>query len=331
MLTYNDRAIIYNEHIIDESVKLPPFTMRLRYIQGHTPVEDSWRGSLTCVDADKNIWDYNRNDTSWADGYSYIPDVRYVAEVLGANTTGVRHMYGLFSGASNLEKVAIFDTSTVTETGHMFDGCKKLKYCPAFNLTNVRDSNYMFAQCDNLERVDVYNISAIKPESELKVALYMFWRCPKLKSVAYLDFSKATDVRALFEYDTELETIGHYDFSSVIEGDYAFYQCHKLRTFNDISCPNAERLSYMYYQNYAMTTLPKVLSISNTAFNGTATLIEGIYKECVNVSNGILDQYNIFKDYNFAYSGLHNQTFTDTGINTTTGAAELAQIPDDWK
>jgi hypothetical protein len=27
----------------------------------------------------------------------------------------------------------------------------------------------------------------------------------------------------------------------------------------------------------------------------------------------------------------HNETFTRCGTNTTTGAAELAQIPSDWK
>ena len=51
------------------------------------------------------------------------------------------------------------------------------------------------------------------------------------------------------------------------------------------------------------------------------------FNDCYSVESGILDMYNSLKDR----VTQHTETFYNCGINTVTGAAELAQIPDDWK
>jgi hypothetical protein len=55
-----------------------------------------------------------------------------------------------------------------------------------------------------------------------------------------------------------------------------------------------------------------------------------MFKGCVNIAGGILDVYDVLK-VNCASYGLHVQAFTGCGINSTTGRAELMQIPNDWK
>ena len=52
--------------------------------------------------------------------------------------------------------------------------------------------------------------------------------------------------------------------------------------------------------------------------------------DCNNVESGALALYNQLSTQTTPPSN-HSQTFYDCGSNTTTGAAELAQVPSDWK
>ena len=54
-----------------------------------------------------------------------------------------------------------------------------------------------------------------------------------------------------------------------------------------------------------------------------------MFAECGNVESGILDCYSSLSQPTPVVS--HYQCFMNCGINTLTGAAELAQIPSDWK
>lgn len=60
-----------------------------------------------------------------------------------------------------------------------------------------------------------------------------------------------------------------------------------------------------------------------------ATIVIQMFMNCYNVEGGILDFYDRFRS--IADQGSHWACFRDCGINTTTGAAELTQLPWDWK
>ena len=53
------------------------------------------------------------------------------------------------------------------------------------------------------------------------------------------------------------------------------------------------------------------------------------FDNCVNVQSGALALYQQASTQSFVPG--HTHTFTNCGINTETGSAELAQIPSDWK
>lgn len=55
-----------------------------------------------------------------------------------------------------------------------------------------------------------------------------------------------------------------------------------------------------------------------------------IFDGCVNIAGGIVDMYDALK-VRCSGVGDHGMAFRNCGINTTTGSAELAQIPSDWK
>jgi len=52
--------------------------------------------------------------------------------------------------------------------------------------------------------------------------------------------------------------------------------------------------------------------------------------DCVNIQSGALALYRQASSQSTPPSK-HSRTFQNCGSNTTTGAAELAQIPSDWK
>ena len=58
--------------------------------------------------------------------------------------------------------------------------------------------------------------------------------------------------------------------------------------------------------------------------------IDRIYYGCINVESGILREYNKLSIL-FPHYSQPGHPFYNCGSNTTTGAAELAQIPDNWK
>lgn len=61
----------------------------------------------------------------------------------------------------------------------------------------------------------------------------------------------------------------------------------------------------------------------------TVENVGGMFSGCTNVEDGALDQYNWFNTYGVNIIN-HSGTFTDCGSSTTTGAAELDQIPVGW-
>lgn len=57
--------------------------------------------------------------------------------------------------------------------------------------------------------------------------------------------------------------------------------------------------------------------------------VGGMFNTCTEVTSGALSQYNWFNTYGVNISN-HSGTFTNCGSNTTTGLAELNQIPVGW-
>lgn len=64
------------------------------------------------------------------------------------------------------------------------------------------------------------------------------------------------------------------------------------------------------------------------------TEIDRAFENCVNVQSGALALYQQITSQhgdNVNHEVVHWNAFRNCGINTETGSAELAQIPDDWK
>lgn len=130
-------------------------------------------------------------------------------------------------------------------------------------------------------------------------AMYQtFMGCTALKYVCSLSSTKVTNFENAFNGCTSLETIEYFDTTAAVTIQGCFYGCSSLKK------------------------LPLISSASSM------TSVSSAFKECVSVESGALDNYNTLSVVEGITS--HTDTFKNCGKDTTTGAAELAQIPTSW-
>lgn len=248
--------------------------------------------SQTLVDAEENIWDITKNSTDWSQLFYLGSNDNTVLEVIEANTSSVTNMSDMFLGCAALTAVPLFDTSSVTNMSRMFRGCRSLTLVPLFDTSSVTNMNNMFAYCTSLTTVPLFNTSSVTGMSG------MFANCTSLTSVPLFDTSLVTGMTSTFENCTSLTTVPLFNTSSVTIMNATFADCINLTHIPLFNTSSVKDMSQMF-------------------------------RMCYNVESGALALYQ-----QVAYQAdvpYHYDTFYSCGSNTVTGAAELAQIPDEWK
>ena len=214
-------------------------------------------------------------------------------EVLGANTTGITNMHEMFANCSSLTKVALFDTSSVSDMSRIFAACTSLTTVPLFDTSSATNMSYMFEICRNLTSIPLFDTSN---------ATYMvgtFRHCSGLTTVPFFNTSKLERMDEIFMGCTSLTTVPLFDTSNVT---------YMLNAFNGCS---------------SLTNIP----LFNTS---KVTDMFRMFYECYKVESGALALYQQVSTQTNPPTN-HEKTFYNCGIDTVNGAAELAQIPSDWK
>lgn len=101
-----------------------------------------------------------------------------------------------------------------------------------------------------------------------------------------------------------------------------FTGCTSLTTVPLFDTSNVTNMMGMFAGCSALTVVP-LFDTTN------ATNIQGMFDSCYNVQSGALALYQQASTQ--ANVPSHVYAFRNCGRDTVTGAAELAQIPDDWK
>ena len=242
-----------NAHIVDpyNPLGLPPFTIRCKFRSGYTPTKGD---SQTLVDAEENVWDIYKNSTDWSNllAQSYSDGQYPLLEVLGANTTGVTNMFCLFgwggsNGRSNLTKVALFDTSSVTNMQQMFQR-SRITTIPLFDTSSVTNMNSMFGSCTSLVNIPLIDTSKVS------IMSYAFYECSALITIPLLNIDSVTNVDSMFQSCINVES-----------GALALYQ--QLSTK-----PSIPRHSYTFYKCGSNTTTGAAeLAQIPSSWGGTAS------------------------------------------------------------
>lgn len=192
---------------VTNPLNLPAKTIRCKFQSGYTPTMGD---SRTLVDEDENVWDITKNSSNWA---SLFVNKSQLLEVIGANTSGVEGMGGLFWGCTNLVSVPLFDTSSVTDMSSMFNWCSSITSVPLFDTSKVTRANAMFSQCLSLKSVPLFDTSSLTNMNS------MFYTCTSLTSVPLFNTSKVTSMNTTFK-----------DCTSVASGTLALYQQASTQT-----------------------------------------------------------------------------------------------------
>lgn len=228
-----------------------------------------------------------------ANWYRLLWEHTDLLKILAINSTGVTDMSHMCLSCHSLTDVALFDTSAVTNMEHMFGACYNLKAVPLFDTSNVTNMYGTFDNCRTLTSIPLLDTSSVTD------MMYTFGGCYNLVDVPLLDTSSVTEMHSTFMYCTSLKTLPLLDTHNVKRTFHMFYGCTNLKTIPLFNTSKLEDAMAMFF-------------------------------ECTNVDSGALALYNQMSTQTTP-PYLHNGTFYNCGINSTTGSAELAQIPSDWK
>lgn len=161
------------------------------------------------------------------------------------------------------------------------------------NLSGVTSLNGAFEKCAQLITVEKF-----RGTQDVEDWNTTFDTCGSLSSVASFDVSGATALSLTFR-GTAIENAPALNTSHITDFSGMFVNCESLREVPLYDTSSATDVRWMFYR-------------------------------CYNVTSGALALYTQMANQATPPS-LHSECFTDCGRDTQTGAAELAQIPSDWK
>ena len=161
------------------------------------------------------------------------------------------------------------------------------------NLTGVTSLAAAFQYCSQLVAIE-----KLRGTQDLEDLYNAFNRCVSLSSVPTFDISSVSSLQCAFGC-TAIEHAPALDTSRVANFGEMFDGCSRLRDVPLYDTSSAVYVDYMFL-------------------------------DCYNVSSGALALYNQMANQAVPPS-FHKECFEDCGRDTTTGAAELAQIPSGWK
>lgn len=288
-----------------------PYTLRFEFSNpAYNPTtEDGWKTNYdnkpqwntgitwTKVDgAQTNQWDCTYPYSNWTNlfhgMFEYYDEPETEVRIIDGNTTGVTNMSGLFSSCSAIKSCVTLDTSEVTAMDYMFAGCNNLTEVPMLNTSKVTNMTCML--------------------------LYT-----KISSCPLFDTSRVTTMSTMFRECENLVTIPQFNTSSLQYTSYMFEGCSSLTSIPRI---DTSRVTNAYKMFEGCTALQTVPFLSTTRMTEVGRMFYG----CINVASGALALYDQMSRQSTPPSS-HSATFYNCGSNTTHGAAELAQIPSDWK
>ena len=150
----------------------------------------------------------------------------------------------------------------------------------------------------------------------------LFYLEEHLLEVLGANTTGVTDMSNMFYHCTALTTVSLFDTSSVTNMHGMFSVCTALTVVPLLDTSRTSDMGSMFNNCTALTAVP-LLDTSS------ATYVNLMFMNCTSVTSGALALYTQASSQINPPSS-HALTFKDCGVNTQTGAQELAQIPQSW-
>jgi len=159
--------------------------------------------------------------------------------------------------------------------------------------------------------------------SEITMMFSMFNGCTSLTTVALFDTSKVTTMTDMFGHCSSLTSVPLFNTSNVTGMLEMFWNCYSLTNVPLFDTSKVTNMGWMFASCTSLTSVP----LFDTS---KVTNMYRMFTGCTKVESGALALYNQASTQSNPPTN-HAETFRNCGSNTVTGAAELAQIPSDWK
>lgn len=274
---------------------IPPWTIRVKMdVHDETPIPYQAPGAtVTRIFPGEDIYDITYQNANWNNLLNAVSYTDHrIAEVIGANTTGVTAMAGLFNEQDRLSNTVLFDTSAVTAM------------------------NGMYAECHVLESVPLYDTSHVTTMAS------MFRHCRSITELPEFDTSACTNFQYFCDGCGSLVTVPMMDTANVWRMDYAFRGCYSLHFIPLFDTSN------VWYMDEMMAECSNLRAIPLFA-TGKVVSMNMAFDQCTLVESGALALYTQASTQTTPPAN-HEKTFRGTGWSTTTGHTELEQIPTSW-
>jgi len=287
----------------------------------------------TRVSSNPNIWNYHKDSEDWSE--SFVSESNSMHHhfygkqtgditLLDANLYGVTDLDSLFQNCTQLKNVVqIRNTESVTDTHNMFTGCSGLTSVPLFDTGNVTRMDDMFSSCSALTTCPLFDTGNVTRMQ------HMFEGCSALTTCPLFNTEKVTNMRFMFNGCESLVSAPNFNTSRVTDMKGMFMDCVSLQHAPAIDTSNVTNISFMFSGNDVPL---KIMALKEVPAYNVSSLenVEYAFHNCRNVSSGALSMYQRMAALSPQPSP-HTACFYKCGSNTTTGAAELAQIPSGWK
>lgn len=233
-------------------------------------------------------------DVSWTgnDTIYLCKEFTHITSVLYANLRGVTDASRMFWDCANLASVSQFDADGVTNMADMFYDCPRLASVELLNTGSVTNMGGLFYGCRILHTVPLFNTGNVTNMT------LMFSGCG-ITTIPLFDTHNVTSMGAMFSACTYLTSVPLFNTHNVTYMGEMFRQCR------------------------AITTVP----LFDTS---SVTEVDYMFMDCTAVESGAFALYSQMSTQTTPPAS-HSSCFRNCGSGTTTGAAELAQIPSDWK
>ena len=135
-------------------------------------------------------------------------------------------------------------------------------------------------------------------------------------------YKSGTSFNSLLNYSSNVVEVLGANTTGISDMDEMFGHCEYLTTVQLFDTSSVTTMYAMFAGCVSLTSVP----LFDTS---SVTNMDMMFYYCYKVETGALALYQQASTQTNVPS--HNATFYDCGVNTVQGAAELAQIPSDWK
>jgi hypothetical protein len=191
-------------------------------------------------------------------------------------TAGLVSFVAMFSSATSLRTVPLFDTGNATTLSQMFNGCYSLREVPLFDTVKVTGAGFgsMFVNCYALRSVPLFNTALATSFSN------MFLGCSSLQSAPTFNAAAVTSFNSMFQNCSALQVAPAFNTAAALSFNDTFNGCVSLQSVPAWNVAAATSFSAMFTGCPSLQSAPLAgarFAISYASCKLSGSALDAIY------------------------------------------------------